>query len=74
VLPSATTEGARNVAERLREATSERMQDLAPGVTVSIGVATIERGDTDASTLLARADQAMYAAKEAGRDRTMVAG
>ena len=38
-------------------------------VTCSFGVAQVEPGDTGES-LLARADRALYSAKEAGRDRT----
>ncbi len=42
-------------------------------LTASIGVATLARGDADASVLLRRADAAMYAAKRAGRDRVQAA-
>ena len=38
-------------------------------ITCSFGVSQMERGDTS-ETLLRRADQALYAAKKAGRDRT----
>lgn len=41
--------------------------------TASIGVAAVDPDDTPDSVLL-RADQAMYAAKEAGRDAVMFAG
>ena len=37
-------------------------------VTVSIGVATLRRGDA-AEALIARADEAMYRAKSLGRNR-----
>ena len=47
---------------------------LAPGqrITVSVGVATCRPGE-DVEPLLARADQALYAAKDAGRDRFVMA-
>ena len=35
---------------------------------LSIGITCLETGDTGPDTLLARADQALYAAKNAGRD------
>jgi len=42
-------------------------------VTISVGVASREETDSDAEALIARADQALYAAKENGRDQVMVA-
>jgi diguanylate cyclase (GGDEF)-like protein len=64
VLPDCAADEASGIAERLRLAT--------PGtVTSSIGVATWRDGET-ADALLARADQALFAAKAAGRDRVIV--
>lgn len=40
-------------------------------VTISIGVATRTSDDPDQEALIARADKALYAAKEAGRDRVL---
>ncbi|MCC5647955.1 GGDEF domain-containing protein [Nostoc sp. CHAB 5824] len=40
-------------------------------VTASIGLATLLAEDTDAASLLRRADEAMYRAKRAGRDRVV---
>jgi len=40
-------------------------------VTISIGVASAEEGDTGES-LIRRADEALYAAKAAGRNRVVV--
>lgn len=40
-------------------------------VTASIGLATLVTEDTDAASLLRRADEAMYRAKRAGRDRVV---
>ncbi len=61
VLPGATRDEA--------SATAEALQAAVPGdATCSIGMATWEPGESR-STLLARADVALYAAKRAGRGR-----
>ena len=72
VCADTTLEQAIVVAERLREATTAlRFDDIHPElrVTVSIGVAQSQRtGDTHEG-VLARADAALYRAKQRGRDR-----
>jgi diguanylate cyclase (GGDEF)-like protein len=74
LLPGTDREGAIQAAERLREETSRRMRGLIPeGITVSIGVAVNPDGNLDAHTLLATADRGLYAAKQAGRDRSVEA-
>ena len=71
---AATLEQAEQTAERLLEAVREHVMDV-DGVPVrtsaSIGV-TGSRGPCDPTELLADADRAMYASKEAGRDRITV--
>jgi diguanylate cyclase (GGDEF)-like protein len=79
LLPRTDTDDARLVAEKLRSAIV--MHPFAGGadqpggaLTVSVGVAELaatddERGDS----LIGRADQALYAAKRAGRNRVCVA-
>ena len=42
-------------------------------ITLSVGVATLSMGDADFDALLERADLALYAAKDAGRNRVCVA-
>ena len=64
---------ARVIAERLRAAVSEDIEGIPPElhVTASVGVALVD-APQDAHTLeviIALADQAMYAAKTAGRNR-----
>jgi diguanylate cyclase (GGDEF)-like protein len=72
ILPATDRTSAIRAAERLRVETSRRMQGLIPeGITVSIGVATNSDGVLDAHTLLVAADRGLYAAKQAGRDRSV---
>ena len=70
LLPGMTSDAATRRAELLRE-TIERAR---AGVTVSIGVAVAWPGPKDdASSLLRRADQALYEAKRLGRNRVVCA-
>jgi diguanylate cyclase (GGDEF)-like protein len=73
ILPQTLLPGAITAVERLREAiagaTFEHRGRRLPQVTVSIGLAELERGATPGQ-LLARADVALYAAKQGGRNRT----
>jgi diguanylate cyclase (GGDEF)-like protein len=71
VLPGASREDALEIAERLREAVSERRPVGVP-VTVSIGVAVSGDGPVDTDDLVGRADAALYAAKAGGRDRVVL--
>ena len=64
VLPGTSTAQATNLLSRLRR----RWAILHPEITFSAGVATCQDGLTTSATL-AEADRAMYAAKEAGRNR-----
>ena len=62
---------ARGIAKRLADAVSLPIVvgDRQLEVTVSIGIAVARGGATDAETLLADADAAMYKAKQRGRAR-----
>jgi diguanylate cyclase (GGDEF)-like protein len=60
------------VGERLRAAVAGEPVPTAAGaiqVTISVGVAQVDRSDYDLGELLVRADKALYDAKHAGRDR-----
>jgi two-component system cell cycle response regulator len=63
------------LAERLRVGVVVRMLNAPhlPAVTVSIGVATTEVPHASPDDLVHRADEALYAAKRAGRDRVVSA-
>ncbi len=72
VLPQTSIDEAKAVAERVRRAIDEthvRFEGTDLHVTASIGVAEI-RGSEDLAALIQRADEAMYAAKSAGRNCT----
>lgn len=70
VLPNATAEAAIMVGERVRLAI-EAGGD-APCVTISVGVAELADGE-DSETLLKRADDALYRAKNEGRNTLRLA-
>lgn len=76
ILPRTTRAGAARVAERLREriertAIADNGQRL-PCVTASLGVAQCHAGQSLQDTI-GQADSALYRAKEAGRNRVMLA-
>lgn len=81
ILANTPRDAAEAHAERLRAAVEATDVGLPEGarvarVTVSIGVATVASPATDGSTtaaLFARADEALYRAKDEGRNRVCVA-
>ena len=62
-------EGAHPVAQKIRETLMQPISAQGHVLTVgaSIGVVEFKPGEATAEELIARADQAMYAAKRAGR-------
>jgi len=77
ILPDTPAIGAQQVAESLRR----EMATLAMvgggktlAVTVSVGIAAAGPAELGVTTLIERADDALYQAKRAGRDRCLVAG
>lgn len=74
LVPDTNLDGAFELAERLRRHVEG--QAVAEGgdtmtYTISAGVATLAPGDALAEDVLQRADEALYAAKHAGRNRTL---
>lgn len=73
LLSDTSAEHARMLAEDIRRGVADLAlpNALAPGaqLTVSVGVATLAGGNSSAAQLLAQADEQLYAAKHAGRDR-----
>ncbi|TLX23090.1 sensor domain-containing diguanylate cyclase [Thermomonas fusca] len=56
------------VCQRVRDADIAHMGSPKGRLTASIGVATLQPGDTDPEDMLRRADAALYRVKAAGRD------
>ena len=64
------------MAEQIRAAFAAQAVEVdgrPVNATVSVGVAVCEQGPLDVSTMLAQADQALYHAKERGRNRVELA-
>ncbi|WP_298194122.1 GGDEF domain-containing protein [Metallibacterium sp.] len=72
LLPGLDAEAARATAERLRRAVTLQ-RSAGQALSISIGVA-VHGEETALEPLLARADQALAAAKRGGRNRVEVAG
>jgi diguanylate cyclase (GGDEF)-like protein/putative nucleotidyltransferase with HDIG domain len=72
ILPETGVQPALLLAERLRTAVKEAFADEQVALTVSFGVATFPEHGKSRQDLLGAADDALYAAKELGRDRTVI--
>jgi diguanylate cyclase (GGDEF)-like protein len=76
LLPHAGTAQAQRVAERVRRQFEAATVDVAGTpvkATVSLGIASTDSFGYDLDTLMRRADMAVYAAKQQGRNRVVVA-
>jgi diguanylate cyclase (GGDEF)-like protein len=75
ILPQTGKEGARVVADRIRAAIEAHP---FPGetrkITTSLGVASFPEDGDDVEGLLGKADEALYRAKDAGRNRVCLVG
>ncbi|MDO8453729.1 MAG: GGDEF domain-containing protein, partial [Sulfurimonas sp.] len=74
ILPETDIEGAYNFSERLRKEvfnSSVTIESQTIKYSVSIGIASLKE-DKDVKTILQKADEALYEAKESGRNTTIV--
>jgi diguanylate cyclase (GGDEF)-like protein/putative nucleotidyltransferase with HDIG domain len=72
VLPDTDAHDALIVAERLRCELRDELSDDAVPVTVSFGLATFPDHGATAASLVRAADEALYAAKRSGRNRSVL--
>ena len=75
ILPGASLAAAEIFAERLRKTIADapvRNHEQPVPLTISVGVTEIKPDDTCADDTLARADRALYRAKECGRNQVTV--
>jgi diguanylate cyclase (GGDEF)-like protein/PAS domain S-box-containing protein len=76
LLPDTSAPAAAHLAERIRERITRYPYlagDMLIEVTASLGVAEFQSEDRDIKTLLNRADEALYQAKQSGRNRVNIA-
>lgn len=78
VMPDTPPLIAEDIAERIRKEVEAQLFNISvePGqikCTLSMGVATAIPADADPEALLKRADEALYKAKESGRNKVVVA-
>ena len=71
LLPGTSLEGAKMVAEKLRRAIESHHFSTVGRVTSSFGVTALRTDDT-IKTFIERCDEALYEAKEGGRNRVKV--
>jgi diguanylate cyclase (GGDEF)-like protein len=74
LLPHTDAALAGQVAERIRALARAELEGPQGPVTVSIGVSALAAGETHWAVANRRADEALYEAKRAGRDRVVVRG
>lgn len=75
ILPGADLAAAEVFAERLRQKVAEvpaMHENTAIPLTISVGVTEMKTSDESADDVLARADRAVYHAKECGRNKVTV--
>ena len=72
ILPGTDAHGAFTVAERLRCALRDAFADATVPITISFGIASHPTHAETAASLVRAADEALYGAKESGRNRSVV--
>jgi len=77
VFPGAPMSGAYEFVDTLRkdfETRTRGLEELGKPVTLSAGVSHCSAGDTSLETAVFRADEALYTAKKAGRNKVVLSG
>jgi len=75
ILPNITVEEALYSAHKLRKSISHntfKIEDKEISLTISIGLSMSQESDTSIKNIIARADNALYAAKHGGRNRVEI--
>jgi diguanylate cyclase (GGDEF)-like protein/PAS domain S-box-containing protein len=77
ILPETSIKGAESLADKILASVRGTSLPLKNGrsirLSMSIGISSLEAGTDSTDTFMKRADEAMYASKQAGRDRTSTA-
>jgi diguanylate cyclase (GGDEF)-like protein/excisionase family DNA binding protein len=73
ILPGSSAADAARVGERVRRAVASLTADERMPVTITVGVAAFPEDARDRNELVAAADAALYAGKQAGEDRVVQA-
>lgn len=73
ILPDTFAEGARVVGERFREAVKEASRNWRFPTSITIGIATFPRHGSTINELIDKAESALKAGKDAGKDRVLLA-
>ena len=74
ILAETNGQKAKHTAERIRQAVEQHTftyEEYSLKVTISIGVARVLKKEKNENSLISRADQALYQAKTAGRNRVV---
>lgn len=74
ILAETSGEKAKHTAERIRQAVEQHIftyEKYSLKISISVGVARILQNERNENTLVSRADQALYLAKENGRNRVV---
>jgi two-component system cell cycle response regulator len=73
ILPEASREIAKQVAEKVKERVEKQVEKKTGiHITISLGVASINKKNNTPGKLIQAADHAMYCAKNAGRNRVAI--
>ncbi|MFA5214703.1 GGDEF domain-containing protein [Sulfuricurvum sp.] len=73
ICPETSKNGAADIGEKLRQAISDYNFNTLGHLTISIGVAELKTDDT-IEALIHKTDNALYMAKERGRDQVVIEG